>query len=284
MSKRTHAVENCIFELLWMDSFLERYFGYLDFIPHHCFKIYPRIPFDTCLNYSSIVLHNGTLLKNREYFYVLFTTSWCSSSASKRSWEEGNELCGAVHGTLPTVRNKSELEDLVAFTRLSPPADLIEAMFIGVDPQVSLKSQIMSVSQTLEGLRHSSVTHKVKQKFMSIERPKRYKLSIGMGEPCRYSNVFRDRGQPEGVKCSCSVRPDCTVEKSPPISFAEHQVVARWQPSGLPAVGGVAEEIPISYCKNPTHWRLPEKIPLPPSSMLYQRCVHGKGHSGCLAE
>ena len=137
----------------WLDSFLKHYKEYVDYVLQNCMNITSIVTnanFDICFNYSSMLLLNKSLGSHLGYYNVLYKSyrqtkttpdedpecNGPKAKKKKKSWLEANRLCNATGGTLPILRDRSELEDLMALSRLSPQAPLNEAFFIGVNHQV----------------------------------------------------------------------------------------------------------------------------------------------------
>ncbi len=136
-------------KITWMPAsgLLRSFASFVGHIPPRCNR---TVQNEICLNFSSASADEKTLDNQSKYYFVLFKTSRrpqkryiksgivrCDkNNPKKKSWNEGFHLCGKVGGTLPIIRDRAELEELIAFTRFAPAADLTEALFIGVDSQV----------------------------------------------------------------------------------------------------------------------------------------------------
>ena len=78
--------------------------------------------------------------------YTISKNNKCPKPQSKvkniKSWTEASYLCQSIGGYLPLIRNRDELDEIIAFLKLSKNMPPVEALYIGVTgslkPQVTL--------------------------------------------------------------------------------------------------------------------------------------------------
>ena len=72
------------------------------------------------------------------------TNNTCPKEQSEKnvtkSWIEASNLCKSIGGTLPLLRNRDELEEIIAFLKLSEDIPPVEGLYIGL--KRSFKSQV----------------------------------------------------------------------------------------------------------------------------------------------
>ena len=77
----------------------------------------------------------------------------CPTQQSKgkviKSWTEASNFCKSIGGTLPLLRNRDELNEIITFLKLSEDMPPVEGLYIGI--QRSFRSQIIPVADPAAG-------------------------------------------------------------------------------------------------------------------------------------
>ena len=134
-----------------------------------------------CLNYTSIQNSYIFLWNFTQYLkcYLVLHPKWenisslfedvgfkiskgnkCPTQQPKgkviKSWKEAFNLCKSIGGTLPLLRNRDELEEIIAFLKLSKDMPPVEGLYIGIHG--SFRSQVKDSGQYKGVKNFTSVT------------------------------------------------------------------------------------------------------------------------------
>ena len=91
-----------------------------------------------CSNFSSI----NNYFKRKQHYYINFyfhkesradlAVNFYKSHGSKKSWVEASTLCHSAGGTLPILRSKEELTEMLTLLRTGKGFSAVEFLFIGL--------------------------------------------------------------------------------------------------------------------------------------------------------
>ena len=95
-----------------------------------------------CFNYSNVGPTKS------EHYYVFFWNVYRLYDRKDRrrkalkSWLEANKLCTSINGYLPILRNKDELNELIALLRLSKLIPPVEYLYIGLRQEIKTGNKV----------------------------------------------------------------------------------------------------------------------------------------------
>ena len=108
-------------KVLWINDNYKKYTSFHDIKPRNCSSGYEILRGKVCFNFT---------LSRNERKYILLSFS---HTGLKKSWNEASELCRRIDAYLPVFENREDLEELVAFIKLSghsiPP---VEGLYLGM--------------------------------------------------------------------------------------------------------------------------------------------------------
>ena len=91
-----------------------------------------------CSNFSS----NKNYFKKKQHYYINFyfhketraniAVNFWKSHGSRKSWVDASTLCHSAGGTLPILRSKEELDEIITLLRVGKGFSAVEFLFIGL--------------------------------------------------------------------------------------------------------------------------------------------------------
>ena len=143
MSVFNYSIEDIPYlNVFWMYDNYQKYTLFHQNKPRNCSTVYGIL--------GGIVCFNFTLSRNQRRRYTLLSFS---HARMKKSWNEASELCRRVDAYLPIVENREDLEELMAFIKLSgplvPPG--IEQLYLGLKVYPNKVSNISLFYQCIFG-------------------------------------------------------------------------------------------------------------------------------------
>ena len=93
-------------------------------------KRFYNLGYRKCLNISFVKPQYHYIIYSKEFSFLDFER--LKDTSSYISWSEASELCREVDGYLPYFTSRKELDELLAFLKLSPEIHPIEALYIGL--------------------------------------------------------------------------------------------------------------------------------------------------------
>ena len=159
-------VQNYTINLYWIPDLFNRNF-YQPENGRFCHKdVTAKTKYTYCLNYTSVqnsylffwhftqylqcyVTAPPWLIRHAELYWVkrgfkIPKNNTCPKEQSEKnitkSWTEASNLCKSIGATLPLLRNRDELEEIIAFLKLSVDMPPVEGLYIGL--KRSFKSQV----------------------------------------------------------------------------------------------------------------------------------------------
>ncbi len=142
VSRVQNAAPNDILQFLWIH---DNYKRYSDFTPecdeYDCVHVPTGIKGLVCKNYSFYT--QAGYIKNKTYIYfeahhkiktrkIWRTIVRRTMTPLLWSWGEASQLCSDVSGYLPLFVSRTELNELLSFTKFSPHILPMDAIFIGM--------------------------------------------------------------------------------------------------------------------------------------------------------
>ena len=128
--------------VFWMYDNYQKYASFHEIKPRSCSTVYKII--------RGIVCFNFTFSRNQRRRYTLLSFS---RARMKKSWNEASELCRNIDAYLPIIENREDLEELIAFIKLSgplvPPG--IEQLYLGLKVYPNEVSSISMFYQCVFG-------------------------------------------------------------------------------------------------------------------------------------
>ena len=164
-------IQNYTINLYWIPDLFKRS-SYQSDNERFCDKdVLAKTKFSYCLNYTSVQNSYLFLWHFTQYLQCYVTApqsallffmrqdalTWkkrgftspknnkCPTQQSKgkvaKSWTEVSNLCKSIGGTLPLLRNRGELDEIIAFLKLSEDMPPVEGLYVGL--KKSFKSQVI---------------------------------------------------------------------------------------------------------------------------------------------
>ena len=163
--ERLGFVKNSAINIHWIpDMFSRNFYQSNQSFCHK--KLLTKTKYTYCLNYTSVQNSYIFLWNFTQYLKCYYRPNYkypqfilmlgalgfnilkdnnCPRQQSKgkviKSWTEAYNLCKSIGGTLPLLRNRGELEEIIAFLKLSKDMPPVEGLYIGI--QGSFRSQVM---------------------------------------------------------------------------------------------------------------------------------------------